>query len=111
MPLKPAKAFCGNCRLSTSAATASRVQFDVRCGVNEGEVVIFDDSAVENLVEHTIDIAGHMQKQAMPGTLLVSKEVYEVLEDRAEFRPAGLEVDGYATYEWSPQAEPEKANG
>ncbi|MGA8097257.1 MAG: adenylate/guanylate cyclase domain-containing protein [Candidatus Cybelea sp.] len=86
-------------------------KFDVRCGVNEGEVVIFDDSAVENLVEHTIDIAGHMQKQAMPGTLLVSKEVYEVLEDRAEFRPAGLEVDGYATYEWSPQAEPEKANG
>ncbi len=86
-------------------------KFDVRCGVNEGEVVIFDDSAVENLVEHTIDIAGHMQKQAMPGTLLVSKEVYEVLEDRAEFRPAGLEVDGYATFEWSPQVEPEKANG
>ncbi len=85
--------------------------FDVRCGVNEGEVVIFEDSAVENLVEHTIDIAGHMQKQAMPGTLWVSKEVYDVLEDRSEFRSTGQEVDGYATYEWSPKVEPEKTNG
>lgn len=86
-------------------------RFDVRCGVNEGEVVIFEDSAVEDLVEHTIDIAGHMQKHAMPGTLLVSKEVYDVLEDRSEFRQASQEVDGYATYEWSPKVEPEKATG
>ncbi|MGB8907839.1 MAG: adenylate/guanylate cyclase domain-containing protein [Candidatus Cybelea sp.] len=86
-------------------------KFDVRCGVNEGEVVIFEDSAVEDLVEHTIDIAGHMQKHAMPGTLLVSKEVYDVLEDRSEFRQASQEVDGYATYEWSPKIEPEKATG
>jgi class 3 adenylate cyclase len=78
-------------------------KFDVRCGVNEGEVVIFEDSAVEKLVEPTIDVAGHMQKYATPGTLLLSKEVYDALEDRSGFRPTGQEVDGYATYEWSPK--------
>lgn len=77
-------------------------KFEVRCGLNEGEVVIFEDSAVEKLVEHTIDITGHMQKHATPGTLLLSKDVYDVLQDRSGFRPTGQEVDGYATYEWSP---------
>jgi class 3 adenylate cyclase len=86
-------------------------KFDVRCGVNEGEVVIFEDSTVEKLVEHTIDVAGHMQKYATPGTLMLSKEVYDALEERSGFRPAGQEVDGYSTYEWSPSVDPEKANG
>lgn len=80
-----------------------KAKFEVRCGVNEGEVVIFEDSAVEKLVERTIDIAGHMQKYATPGTLLLSKAVYDALEDRSGFRPTGREVDGYSTYEWSPK--------
>jgi len=80
-----------------------KAQLAVRCGVNEGDVVIFEDSALEKLVEHTIDVAGHMQKHATPGTLLVSAAVYEALEDRSGFRATGEEVDGYATYEWSPE--------
>ncbi len=76
-------------------------KFDVRCGVNEGEVVIFEDSAVEKLVERTIDVAGHMQKYATPGTLWLGKNVYDTLEDRSGFRPTGQEVDGSETYEWS----------
>ena len=83
-----------------------KAKFEVRCGVNEGEVVIFEDSALEKVVERTIDIAGHMQKYATPGTLLLSKEVYDVLEDRSEFRPTEREVDGYSTYEWSPESAP-----
>ena len=82
---------------------ALKTPFNVRCGINEGEVVIFDDSDVEKLVEHTIDVAGHMQKYATPGSLLLSKEVYDVLEDTAGFRPAGKDVDGYQTYEWTPK--------
>jgi class 3 adenylate cyclase len=82
---------------------ALKTAFNVRCGINEGDVVIFDDSDVEKLVEHTIDVAGHMQKYATPGTLLLSKEVYDVLEDTAGFRPAGKDVDGYQTYEWAPK--------
>jgi class 3 adenylate cyclase len=78
-------------------------KFEVRCGVNEGEVVIFDDSAVEKLVEQTIDVAGHMQKNATPGTLLLSQAVYDALQDRSGFQLTDQKVDGYATYEWSPQ--------
>lgn len=81
-----------------------KARFEVRCGLNEGEVVIFEDSAVEKLVEHTIDVAGHMQKYAKPGTLLLSKEVYEALDDQSGFRATDQEVDGYSTYEWSPRA-------
>lgn len=98
-----------------------KAKFEVRCGVNEGEIVIFEDSAIEKLVEQTIDVAGHMQKYATPGTLWVSSDVYDALQDRAGFQPTGQEVDGYATYEWSPQSvdrgdpapnlAPEKANG
>ena len=81
---------------------AMKTAFNVRCGINEGDVVIFEDSDVEKLVEHVIDVAGHMQKYAAPGSLLLSKDVYDVLEDTAGFKPAGKEVDGYQTYEWWP---------
>lgn len=82
-----------------------KAQLAVRCGVNEGDVVIFEDSALEKLVEQTIDVAGHMQKHATPGTLLVTAAVYDTLEDRSGFRATGEEVDGYATYAWSPEGE------
>jgi len=80
-----------------------RTRFDVRCGINEGEVVVFEDSDVQKLVEHVIDVAGHMQKYAKPGTLLLSSELYELLEDPSGFQRGDKEVDGYKTYEWAPQ--------
>ncbi len=55
-------------------ANRLKERFEVRCGVNEGEVVIFEDSTVEKLVERTIDIAGHMQKYATPGTLWLEQK-------------------------------------
>ena len=82
---------------------ALKTAFDVRCGINEGEVVVFEDSDLEKLVEHVIDVAGHMQKHAKPGTLRLSKDCYDVLENTIGFRPTGEEVDGYQTYEWSPK--------
>lgn len=82
---------------------ALKTRFDVRCGVNEGEVVVFEDSDVQKLVEHVIDVAGHMQKYAKPGTLLLSAELFELLENPSGFAPGDTEVDGYKTYEWAPQ--------
>lgn len=81
---------------------ALKTRFDVRCGANEGEVVVFEDSDLEKLVEHVIDVAGHMQKHATPGTLRLSKELYEQLADPSGFSPTGERVDGYETYAWSP---------
>lgn len=80
-----------------------KTRFDVRCGINEGEVVVFEDSDVQKLVEHVIDVAGHMQKYAKPGTLLLSSELHELLEDPSGFKPGEKEVDGYKTYEWAPE--------
>jgi class 3 adenylate cyclase len=82
---------------------ALKTPIAVRCGINEGDVVIFDDSDLEKIVDHTIDVAGHMQKYAKPGTLRLSKELYDVLASPVGFLPTGEEVDGYATYEWSPK--------
>lgn len=81
-----------------------QTNLEARCGINEGEIVIFEDSAIEKLVEHTIDVAGHMQKRAQPGTLLLSKDVYDALEDRSGFLAAEAIVDERPTYVWSPQA-------
>jgi class 3 adenylate cyclase len=90
---------------NAGGGNALKTRFDVRCGVNEGEVVVFEDSDLEKLVEHVIDVAGHMQKHAKPGTLWLSKELYEVLEDSGGFEPTGQEVDGYQTYQWTPKNE------
>ncbi|MGE5325949.1 MAG: protein kinase domain-containing protein [Deltaproteobacteria bacterium] len=86
-----------------------RTPFKVRCGVNEGEVQIFEDSKLEKIADRVIDVAGHMQKQARPDTLWLSTEVYDRLADKAGFRPAKEEVDGFKVYEWSTEPMPATA--
>lgn len=81
-----------------------RTSFRVRCGLSEGEVAIYEDSKLEKIADHVIDVAGHMQKQARPNTLWVSSEVYGLMGDKSGFRKTKHEVDGFAVYEWS--AEP-----
>jgi class 3 adenylate cyclase len=76
--------------------------FRVRCGLNEGEVIIFEDSRLEKVADRVIDIAGHMQKRARPDTLWLSSGLAERLGDRYGFRPAGAQVDGLAVHEWHP---------
>ena len=79
------------------------VSDNVRCGANEGEVVVFEDSNLEKLVDQVIDVAGHMQRSAIPDTLRLSADLYKVLDDSTGFQPTGETVDALATYEWSPQ--------
>ena len=80
-----------------------RTPIKVRCGLNEGEVALFEDTNLEKFTHRTIDIAGHMQKHASPNTLFMSAEVLERLPDRSGFRNLGMEVDGHDVYEWSPR--------
>ncbi|MBI4167256.1 MAG: hypothetical protein HY508_16140 [Acidobacteria bacterium] len=79
-----------------------RSRISVRCGVNEGEVPIFEDSKLEKIAHRAIDVTGHMQKCARPDTLWLSSEVHQKLSDPSGFKPAGKQVDGYHAYEWSP---------
>ncbi len=74
--------------------------FRVRCGLNEGEVVIFEDSKLEKVVDHVIDVAGHMQKKARPNALWLGSEACERLQDPSSFHPVNAQVDGLQVYEW-----------
>ncbi|HKZ52119.1 MAG TPA: protein kinase, partial [Candidatus Acidoferrales bacterium] len=84
-----------------------RTPFSVRCGINEGEVAIYEDTNLERLADFVIDVAGHMQKQGTPNTLWLSAGVHERLQDKSGFRPLNKVVDGYKVYAWSPEAPPE----
>lgn len=78
-----------------------RTSFRVRAGVNYGEVSIFEDSKLERIADHVIDVAGHMQKEGRPNSLWVGGEIYNLLADKSGFRLVGQEVDGMPVYEWS----------
>lgn len=80
-----------------------RSRIAVRCGVNAGEVPIFEDSRLEKIAHRVIDVTGHMQKHASPNTLWVSAQVENHLADNSGFHPVEKEVDGHRVYEWSPR--------
>jgi class 3 adenylate cyclase len=80
-----------------------RTPFKIRCGMNEGDVVIFEDSALEKISDHAIDIAGHMQKYAGENELLISDVLYGKLDSPEDFVSTGREVDGFQTRGWTPQ--------
>jgi tRNA A-37 threonylcarbamoyl transferase component Bud32/class 3 adenylate cyclase len=75
--------------------------FRVRCGINEGEVPIYEDTNLERLADRVIDVAGHMQKEANRNSLWLSHELYSLLADKSGFHPIEKKVDGYEVYEWS----------
>ena len=85
-----------------------RTSFRVRCGLNEGEVAIYEDSKLEKVADHVIDVAGHMQKQGGANTLWLSKEIYDSLGDKTGFTATNQMVDDLKAYEWSP--EPKRAS-
>ena len=77
--------------------------FRVHCGVNEGEVAIYEDTPLERVVEHAVDLAGHLQKAAQPNTLWLPADLYEKLPDQTGFRATEEAVQGRKIYEWSPR--------
>lgn len=83
-----------------------RTPFRVRCGLNVGEVPIFEDSKLEKVADRSIDVAGHMQKQGNVDALWVGQNVMEKLSDSAGFFPTGQEVDGFKVFEWNPEGVP-----
>ena len=83
-----------------------RTPFRLRCGVNHGEVQIYEDTKLEKVVAHEIDVAGHMQKEGRPNCLWLSEEVYNLLADKTGFHPISKQVDDLNVYEWSLDAPP-----
>jgi len=77
-----------------------RTKFRVRAGVNIGVVLIPEDKPLEEISDHTIDVAGHLQKEAEVDTLWVSSEVHERLMDRSGFTRMDTQVDGHEVFAW-----------
>jgi class 3 adenylate cyclase len=86
-----------------------KTPISVRCGLNEGEVPIYEDSRLEKIADRVIDVAGHMQKHGTPNALWLSKDVFDLLADKTGFREIGREVDGYMVCEWNPEGALERA--
>ena len=77
-----------------------RSKFHVRCGVNAGVVLIPEEKPLEEISDHTIDVAGHLQKEAEPDALWVSAEVHGRLMDRSGFTRLDTQVDGHEVFAW-----------
>lgn len=80
-----------------------RAEFQVRCGVNSGTVYYDPSIPMEEMSDHVIDVAGHMQKYAAHDSVFLSKEVVNLLAPlpREGFSPANTKVDGFEAYKWS----------
>jgi class 3 adenylate cyclase len=79
--------------------------FLVRCGVNAGFVHFDDSTPLESMSDRVIDIAGHMQKHARPGSVAVARKVIEPLRDLKGFVRTEKIVDGYEVAQWVPGRE------
>ncbi len=86
-----------------------RTPFNVRCGINSGEVVFPPEKNMEEISDEVIDVAGHLQKYAAPGTLWVAQPVCGELEDTNGFVSIADEVDGRPVVEWRASVETSNA--
>lgn len=55
---------------------------------------------MEEMSDRVIDVAGHMQKYALPGTIAIAKPAIEPMQEREGFKPTGKVIDGYDVYHW-----------
>lgn len=79
---------------------AMKKPFLIRCGINAGFVYYDEAVPLEQLSDRTIDIAGHMQKNASPNGILLAKQIIEPVHFHEYFVPTERLVDGLEVYEW-----------
>jgi class 3 adenylate cyclase len=98
--LKAAKDVIGSLDAFNAHVKMIKSNFVVRCGVNAGHVYYDEQTPMEEMSDRVIDIAGHMQKYALPGTIACAKQIIEPVQQRGGFSDAGKVVDGYEVYQW-----------
>jgi len=72
----------------------------VRCGLNAGDVHYDDSTPLELLSSRVLDITGHLQKAALPDSVMLTEEVYKEIRDKTGLLPTVNDVDGYKVYSW-----------
>lgn len=78
-----------------------RTKFHVRCGLNSGVVLIPEEKPLEEISDHTIDVAGHLQKDAGSDTLWISEDAHARLSDKTGFTKLDIQIDGHQVFAWS----------
>lgn len=87
-------------KVFNSEVKVSKADFAVRCGVNAGLVYFDDSTPLETISDRVIDVAGHMQKNAEPNTVLVARKIIEPLRQLEEFTHTSQVIDGYEASVW-----------
>lgn len=59
--------------------------FQFRIGINSGKALL-DEPTGKAFGRGVLDFAGHLQKEASPGTFLISENTYNLLEDKSRFQ-------------------------
>lgn len=78
-----------------------KADFHVRCGINSGFVYYDLSTPLEEFSDRTIDIAGHMQKQADIDSLFIAKELVKPIQSNRVFHLYDQAVDGLEVCKWN----------
>ncbi len=79
-----------------------KADFKVRCGVSAGTVHYDDATPMEEMSDNVIDIAGHMQKYAVPNGIFIPRNTYDKLRSSREgFLPANRVIEGHEVFVWA----------
>lgn len=77
--------------------------FIIRCGIHAGYISYDDKLSLQEISDQVIDIAGHLQKNAEPGTISISKLSIKPTVNTSGFLSKGQIVDEHEVYQWSLQ--------
>jgi len=82
---------------------AIKKDFHIRCGINSGHVYYDDTIPLEQFSDRILDVAGHMQKNAPPDTILIAKQLIDPIQQKDTFKETEHLVDGIKVSEWKKQ--------
>ncbi|STX30117.1 Uncharacterised protein [Legionella beliardensis] len=74
--------------------------FIIRCGIHAGIIYYDEQLPMQEMTDQVIDIAGHMQKYAKPGTIAISKTSIKPVDNTAGFVNSDKVVDQLEVYQW-----------
>lgn len=75
--------------------------FRLRMGIHTGQVVINSDGKINDMFAESLDIAGHIQKDASENSLTISEKTLNQLEDISGFVSRNKELDGTRLFDMS----------
>ena len=73
-------------------------QFGLRIGVHTGSVILGENGRISEMFSESLDIAGHIQKDAGSNSIAISETTQENLIDNSRFSLTGKSIDNLAIY-------------